>query len=83
MSKHPVDDKISTPDVEIGDNQSQHQNEKLQQPNDVDRAAGFLLNAAAYGELTPEAEKRLKRKIDWVMIPMVSLFFLQQCSYIF
>ena len=37
----------------------------------ADKAAGFLLNTEGYAELTPEAEKRLKRKIDWFMIPMV------------
>ncbi|KAL3424268.1 hypothetical protein PVAG01_03549 [Phlyctema vagabunda] len=42
-------------------------------PADADRAAIFLLNSHGYGDLTAEAEGRLKRKIDWVMIPMLFL----------
>jgi ACS family allantoate permease-like MFS transporter len=67
------DEKAAMPDVETTDNHSQAVDGKLDVPEDVDKAAGFLLNAEGYGELTSKAEKRLKRKIDWFMVPMVSL----------
>lgn len=68
------DDKVAMPDIEPGDNQSQTVDGKLDVPADADKAAGFLLQGGEdYGELTPEAEKRLKRKIDWFMVPMVCL----------
>lgn len=73
MSKPVGDDKVTAPDVEAGDGQSQMADTKLEVPADADIAAGFLLNTDRYGELSPEAEKRLKRKLDWFMIPMVSL----------
>jgi hypothetical protein len=44
-------------------------------PANADLAAGFLLNAEGYNPLSPEDEKKLLHKIDWIMIPMVS------CSY--
>ncbi|BFZ63539.1 hypothetical protein YB2330_004664 [Saitoella coloradoensis] len=40
---------------------------------DIDQAAAFLANAEQYPPLTPEAEKKLKRKIDRYMIPMLFL----------
>lgn len=51
-----VDDVLKTSDI----------------PATADLAARFLLNAEGYGNLTPEAEKKLLQKIDWVMIPMAS-----------
>ena len=75
MSQAPTDEKIGTPDaapIEVGlDNTKGDAIDSKQ----VDLAANFLLNAENYGPLTPEAEKRLKRKIDWVMVPMVSDMF--------
>lgn len=38
---------------------------------DVDKAALFLAQAGEYETLTTKQEKRLKRKIDWIMIPML------------
>ena len=38
----------------------------------LDEAAKYLANAENYGTLTAEAEKRLVRKLDCWMLPMVS-----------
>lgn len=38
----------------------------------VDRAAVYLTQAVEYPPLTPEAERALVRKIDWIVLPMVS-----------
>ncbi|KAN0099339.1 allantoate permease [Hyaloscypha variabilis] len=73
MSMPMPDEKAAMPDVETTDNHSQAVDGKLDVPEDVDKAAGFLLNAEGYGELTSKAEKRLKRKIDWFMVPMLFL----------
>jgi hypothetical protein len=67
------DDKVAVPDLETGDSQSQHVGDKLGVSPDADKAAGFLLNTEGYEALTAEAEKRLKRKIDWFMVPMVEI----------
>lgn len=37
----------------------------------VDKAAKFLVEADAYPPLSPEAERKLLRKVDWIMIPML------------
>ncbi|KAH8749465.1 major facilitator superfamily domain-containing protein [Hyaloscypha finlandica] len=73
MSKPMNDEKISMPDIETADNHNTAVDGKLDIPADADKAAGFLLTAEGYGELTPEAEKSLKRRIDWFMIPMLFL----------
>tara|TARA_R110002060_G_scaffold38628_1_gene49892 strand:+ start:1405 stop:1626 length:222 start_codon:yes stop_codon:yes gene_type:complete len=71
MSNPASDDKVTAPEVQASDTRSQKGDEKLVVTENADKAAGFLLNTEGYAELTPEAEKRLKRKIDWFMIPMV------------
>ena len=71
MSNPASDDKVTAPVVQASDTRSQKGDEKLVVTVNADKAAGFLLNTEGYAELTPEAEKRLKRKIDWFMIPMV------------
>lgn len=71
MSNPAADDKVAAPEVQASDTRSQKGDEKLVMTENADKAAGFLLNTEGYAELTPEAEKRLKRKIDWFMIPMV------------
>lgn len=38
----------------------------------VDRAAIYLTQAVEYPPLTPEAERAIVRKIDWIVLPMVS-----------
>jgi ACS family allantoate permease-like MFS transporter len=82
MSKPMNDEKISMPDIETADNHNTAVDGKLDIPADADKAAGFLLTAEGYGELTPEAEKSLKRRIDWFMIPMVStLSPIVQCKF--
>lgn len=40
-------------------------------PSHTDRAATFLAQFTDYAPLTPEQEKRLKRKLDRWMIPML------------
>lgn len=40
-------------------------------PRDLDRAAAFLAHSHHYDPLTPEQEKKLKRKLDRWMIPML------------
>ncbi|KAK2753872.1 hypothetical protein FQN55_000236 [Onygenales sp. PD_40] len=39
----------------------------------VDQAAVYLSRAGEYPPFTPEAERRMVRKIDWFMIPMLFL----------
>ncbi|EFE33754.1 MFS transporter, putative [Trichophyton benhamiae CBS 112371] len=39
----------------------------------VDRAAVYLTQAIEYPPLTPEAERALVRKIDWIVLPMLLL----------
>lgn len=68
MSHTPTNEKIAThdaPPTEVsGDNS------KLD-TKQADLAADFLLTTENYAPLTLDAEMRLKRKIDWVMVPMV------------
>lgn len=75
MSTLASDDKVTAPEPEVrpSDTRSQKGDEKLVVTENADKAAGFLLTTEGYAELTPEAEKRLKRKIDWFMIPMLFL----------
>ncbi len=67
MSKEAIENATPAVDIQVSDDVV-----KQEAPAQADQAAGFLLNAEGYGPLTPEAEKALKRKIDWIMIPMVS-----------
>ncbi|RDL33049.1 Uncharacterized protein BP5553_08488 [Venustampulla echinocandica] len=69
MSQPITDDKATMSDVEAA-SQNEKKNVASGAPADVDKAAGFLLNTEGYDNLTPEAEKKLKQKIDWIMIPM-------------
>ncbi|OAL65527.1 hypothetical protein A7C99_2624 [Trichophyton rubrum] len=39
----------------------------------VDRAAIYLTQAVEYPPLTPEAERAIVRKIDWIVLPMLLL----------
>lgn len=39
---------------------------------ELDDAARFLANAEHFGPLTPEKEKKLRRKIDFILLPIVS-----------
>ncbi|OJJ68097.1 hypothetical protein ASPBRDRAFT_58147 [Aspergillus brasiliensis CBS 101740] len=40
---------------------------------EMDGAAMYLAQTSAYPPMTPEVEKRLLRKIDWILIPMLLL----------
>lgn len=69
MSQLPIDEKINTIDdgtMEIGIKADSIDTKQ------ADLAANFLLTTENYAVLTPESEKRLKRKIDLIMVPMVS-----------
>lgn len=41
--------------------------------NGADKAANFLLHTEEYEPLSSKEEKKLKRRIDWIMIPMLFL----------
>jgi ACS family allantoate permease-like MFS transporter len=45
--------------------------QKLGKSEHIDRGASFLAEAQEYAPLSPEAERRLMRKVDWIMIPML------------
>lgn len=40
-------------------------------PNDGDEALRFLKNQHDVGELTAEEEKKLLRKVDWMIMPLM------------
>ncbi len=40
----------------------------------TDEAAIYLNAAEYYDPLSPEAERKLKRKMDWILLPMVRQF---------
>ena len=48
----------------------------------VDKAAKFLVEVDSYPPLSPEAERKLIRKVDWIMIPIVSSMSASQRLYI-
>lgn len=52
----------------------QDTDEKLALSQHVDKAAKFLQDVDAYPPLSPEAERKLIRKVDWIMIPIASPF---------
>ena len=39
----------------------------------VDVAAAYLNNTEEFEPLTPEEEKKVLRKTDWILLPMVSI----------
>lgn len=63
-----INNKTADMDVE------QSVDEKNVLSQHVDKAAKFLVEADAYPPLSPEAERKLLRKVDWIMIPIVSSF---------
>lgn len=42
----------------------------------MDQAASYLAQGADYPPMTPEEEKRMLRKMDWILLPMVSVLLL-------
>lgn len=46
----------------------------------IDQAALFLAEAEGYVPFTPKQEQRLKRKIDFIVVPMVILIALSSKS---
>ncbi|RDW67561.1 hypothetical protein BP6252_08957 [Coleophoma cylindrospora] len=73
MSKSPTNEKMDTTDAEVMDVAVESAKVDSVDTKQADSAANFLLTTENYASLTPEAEKKLKRKIDWVMIPMLFL----------
>lgn len=64
---HTYGDSIDSPDsdVRVG-------SITVEKPStNGDEALHFLKNQHDVGELTPEAEKRLLRKIDWMIMPLM------------
>lgn len=53
--------------IQVGDSE----NMKLD-AQQTDVAAVYLNNAEHYEPLSPEDEKKLMRKTDWILLPMVS-----------
>jgi ACS family allantoate permease-like MFS transporter len=64
------DKKASNVDIE------QSTDPKASDSQHMDKAAKFLNETQEYPPLTAEAEKKLLRKVDWIMIPVVSLIML-------
>jgi hypothetical protein len=61
------DEKAVNMDVEA----QRSLDQKIGQTEYIDSGAKFLAEAEDYTPLSPEAEKRLIRKVDWTMIPML------------
>lgn len=59
--------------IQPSDSTTQGQSEILKSPRDgvLDEAATFLANADAFPPMTPEMEKKIVKKIDAWMIPLV------------
>ncbi|KAL5364845.1 fungal-specific transcription factor domain-containing protein [Aspergillus floccosus] len=47
--------------------------EKTAIPKAMDQAAAYLAQTAAYEPMTPEIERKIVRKLDWILIPMLFL----------
>ncbi|GKZ66601.1 hypothetical protein AnigIFM60653_002810 [Aspergillus niger] len=47
--------------------------EKMAISKEMDGAAKYLAQTSSYPPMTPEIEKRLLRKIDWILVPMLLL----------
>ncbi|CAO2658031.1 Nn.00g072910.m01.CDS01 [Neocucurbitaria sp. VM-36] len=62
------------PDLDV----EQSTDEKNVLSQHVDKAARFLVEVDAYPPLSPEAERKLIRKVDWIMIPIVGSFIFSQ-----
>lgn len=46
--------------------------QKIPLSHGMDQAAEYLAQSTGYAALSPEAERRMLRKMDWILIPMVS-----------
>jgi ACS family allantoate permease-like MFS transporter len=56
------------PNMDVEDSHA----DKLAVNKHMDKAAQFMAETEEYPPLSPEAEKKLMRKVDWIMIPIVS-----------
>lgn len=62
--------EASINDVELGESKTLE--------HDADKALVFLKTASESGSLTPELERKLVRKIDWQIVPLMwGCYFLQ------
>ncbi|KAH7006910.1 major facilitator superfamily domain-containing protein [Ilyonectria destructans] len=59
-------ERPSSPQAEIGESQKFDARQ-------TDEAATYLNNAEHYEPLSPEEEKKFKRKMDWILLPMLFL----------
>lgn len=57
-------ERPSSPQAEIGESQKFDARQ-------TDEAATYLNNAEHYEPLSPEEDKKFKRKMDWILLPMV------------
>ncbi|KAH8430647.1 uncharacterized protein LDX57_008310 [Aspergillus melleus] len=46
---------------------------KMELAGAMDQAASYLAQSNQYPPMTPEMEKKLIRKLDWILVPMVSV----------
>ncbi|KKA16759.1 Uncharacterized protein T310_9579 [Rasamsonia emersonii CBS 393.64] len=47
--------------------------QKIPLSHGMDQAAEYLAQSTGYAALSPEAERRMLRKMDWILIPMLFL----------
>ncbi|RJE20414.1 Major Facilitator Superfamily [Aspergillus sclerotialis] len=45
--------------------------DKMEIPKAMDQAASYLAQASNYPPMSLEAEKKLVRKMDWILVPML------------
>lgn len=53
---------------------SAEEREKMDVTPVVDQAAAYLAQTSDYPPLSPSAEKKMVRKMDWILIPMVCCY---------
>ncbi|CAI6336261.1 unnamed protein product [Periconia digitata] len=56
---------------DVGMDVERRPDEKIALDSQIDKAAKFLNETQEYPPLTPEQEKKLIRKVDWIMIPIL------------
>lgn len=60
-----IDEMPGDPPVELGETQKVDHRQ-------ADVAAAYLNNSEQYEALSPEEARKMKRKTDWILLPMVS-----------
>lgn len=61
-----IDEMPGDPPVELGETQKVDHRQ-------ADVAAAYLNNSEQYEALSTEEARRMKRKTDWILLPMVNL----------